>query len=383
MPRFESAHDIVDSLCLRTGDLLMRNKGLYLDCCNDTWNDLNEDVLKLAERVKMPLRKKFAINKRTNSIDLPCNFLRLSSVNVIDKNGVYWPVYRNDRVSDDIVDISAETNCACEFKCGNQLCNTIKGYEAVTSTVTAEMPDTTTQTFTLIQRKAIDKNGFLYEENQSVQRIYTAGVWTDTQVITENKKLCQCEVDTNGCVCDTEHNLNTICHHCGISQPDQIPVGGDANSFCNPAVDEWIYYCNTKMDWFGIQCGGFRNFKIGCNNIYNISELGDRLIFPHNFGFDHVMVRFYSDIDLDDLQIPYMAKETFMTGLQYFSLTNNKKEQQMASIFGQKYSRQKRGLFKVLNKYRIAELKMIFTPPIHVPHYKTNHEHLNWSWGLW
>ena len=73
-----------------------RNKGLYLDCANDVYNDLNTDVLRIAERVKIPIRREFKINKRTNSIDLPPEFLKLSSVNVIDSHGILYPVYVKD-----------------------------------------------------------------------------------------------------------------------------------------------------------------------------------------------------------------------------------------------------------------------------------------------
>ena len=374
MPRFISIESLIDDLCLQSGDILKRNKGIYLSCANDLWNDLNDTTLRIAERVKIPVRQKFRVNKRTNSIEMP-PFLRVCSVNVIDHCGNFHPVYQNDRLHDDLVDIPGTSDCACEYDCGYQLCNTIKGYEAVVSTKTDKLPNGDSISFTCVDRKCVDAQGFLYAETQYPIRKYLSGVWVDTVLHTENTKMCKLEVDDHGCVCDTEENVNAVCDSCATKVPcgGDIPVGGDANN--PPAVGDksWIYYCNTKMDWFSLQCGGFAvgfNKRKGCGeNIYNISELGNRLIFPANFGWDEVMVRFYSDVDLKNIMVPYMAKRTVMAGLQFFACENNVEKQNEAAIFGKKYSRYKWGLFTDLNKYRIAEMAMIFTAPSYIPSY--------------
>jgi len=43
-------------------------------------------------------------------------------------------------------------------------------------------------------------------------------------------------------------------------------------------------------------------------------------------------------------------------------------------VFGEKYSRQKWGLYLELNKHRMAEQRMILTPPTYVPsfHHRDN-----------
>jgi len=74
MARFEPVMDVIDSLCLRSGDILRHKKGLYADVANDVWDDLNETTLRIAKRIKMPVRHQFHINKRTNSIDMECDF---------------------------------------------------------------------------------------------------------------------------------------------------------------------------------------------------------------------------------------------------------------------------------------------------------------------
>lgn len=363
MPRFIPIKEVVRLPMLGSFDHLERSKGRYLTWSKYVWQDMDMNV------IKVPIRQVFHINKRTNTIELPCNFLQLCSVNVIDKCGVFYPVYRNESLKGvDIVDIAADKDCACEYKCGYKMCNTIKGYEAVRSCKSDYTPDGEVIEFDCVDRKAIDDQGFLYEQTQYPLRVYYSGVWTETVLHTENKKLCQIEVDEHGCACDTEENINNICGCCGIDE--QIPFGGDANTPPNANDKTWIYYCNSKLDWFSTQCG---NYPYGmnphCNNIYNISELGNRLIFPHNFGFDKVMIRYYADINLNDLQIPFMAVDTFVMGLKWWDkkYSNNPSDLKLAEVFGRQYALMKFGLLKELNKYRIEELGKIFTPPKYIP----------------
>lgn len=363
MARFEHIDSIVDSLCLRSSDILRRNKGLYLDCANDVFLDLNLTTLKNTKR------ELFDINRRTNSIDLPSSNIGVFSVSVMDHRGVIWPMFLNDSLHKDISDVSAAKNCACENKCGYSLCNLIKGYEAIVSTKSDILPDGTPISFTCIDRKAVDKSGFLYTESQFPERVYTDGVWTNTILQTESKKLCKVEVDDKGCICDTHDNENKIFDACGIKD-DGVPFGGNANSFHgDQKVDTWRYFASSQLQWFGVQCGAFH--KHDCfKNIYNIEEGQKKLIFPPHFPFDKVLVRWYYDVELSDMQIPILAKQTFMTGLQYFAYEYNEKKQGMANVFGQKYSRQKWGLLLELNKLTMDEMRMILTPPVYVPSYK-------------
>lgn len=367
MGRFVHINEVVKLPMLGDHDYLMRSKGRLLTWSKEVWLDMNMST------VRIPVRQFFEINKKTNTIDLPCNFLQLSSVSIMDKCGVFYPVYRNTRLHDDLTDVAAAKDCACEYKCGYKLCNTIKGYEAVCSTKCDKNPDGSDVEFECVDRKAIDEQGFLYEQKQYPERVYLSGVWTSTIKKTENIKLCKVEVDSNGCCCDTEENVHAVCDACGISENSvNPPVGGDANCPPNKNDKTWIYYCNSKMDWLNVQCG---SHPVGlhdeCNNIYNISELGNRLIFPHNFGYDKVMVRFYVDVNLNDLYIPRVAVDTFVNGLIWFDnkYSTNPQRMAIASQFGQTYARMKFGLFREFNKYTIAELGKIIAPPKHIPSY--------------
>lgn len=378
MARFQPAIDVIDDLCLRSGDIQRRKKGLYLSVAVDVWNDLNETTLRIAKRLKIPVRRDMILNKRTRTIDLPCNANRLSSVNVVDECGVIHPVYRNLSIHDDIVEVPPEKNCACENNCGYKLCNLIKGYVAVQTVKTSTLPNGSPISFNCVDRICVGKNGIVYKETQYPQAEYTNGVWTNTILFTGSKTLCECETDDKGCICDTESNLDLLCESCGIRHfngnngPKEC-FGGTAMTPPDPNCNEWIYFCDSKMDWFTIQCGcETRSIRRKMNNVYNISENGKRLVFPKDFGFDKALVRFYEDISLNELLIPYIAKQTYHAGLMAFSYEMNPELFQQGEAYANKYSRYKWGLFQELNKMRIAELGNTISAPSYIPSYLSN-----------
>lgn len=376
MSRYVTLDEALDLIMLGGDDLQKRSRGRYLTYAKYVFQDLKLDVL------KNPVRKIIHINKRTNTIDLGCDALILSSVNLIDKCGAFHPVFRNDSIHDDLVDVSASKDCACEYKCGYRLCNSIKGYEAITTIKSDTMPNGDPVSFTCVDRKAVDSQGFFYEQTQYPLRVYEDGEWVNTILHTEDRKLCKVQVDSNGCVCDTDENVNFLCNACGYESVNtsNIPIGGNAQSYCgNENVNEWIYYCNTKFDWFSIQCGCYPFLDKRFRNIYNISEDGGRLIFPPNFGFDKVMVRTYENINLATLQIPFMAVPAFGLGIKWYDCRFNDKKQMFEAKYKSDYTTAKWGLLGQLNKYRVAELRMITTPPVYMPSYIDKRDDIyNW-----
>lgn len=379
MSRFIPIVEAVKLSLLGNNDILQRDKGRMLTWAPHVFHDLELTT------IKAPTRQVIQINKRTNSIDLPCPFDQLSSVNVIDDCGVIYPVYKNNTINRGLVEISAPKDCACEYKCGYQLCNTVKGYEAVTTVKSDKLPNGEDISFTCIDRKAIDSNGFFYEEIQYPQRIYEDGVWVNTVLHTQTRELCKVEIDNNGCICDTDGNIDALCNCCGINtcNPGDICYGGTSMTPPNENCDTWIYYCNSKADWFSMQCGCFPNWRKECNNIYNLSELGNRLEFPANFGFDKVLIRFYQDVNLQNLQIPFIAIDTFIMGLKWWNVRFDDKKQPLAVKYESDYSKLKWGLIGELNKYRIAELKMILAPTTFVPGYIITREGTDYNTGYY
>lgn len=366
MSRFLTVMEAIDLGLLGNHDYQKRDRMRLSKIAKHVYQELNLSVIKSAER------KVYQINKRTNSIDLPCNFSQLSSVNLVDDCGLFYPVFRNEALKGDWVDVAAQKDCACEFKCGYQLCNTIKSYEGVVETKTDYTPTGEPISFECVTRRGIDGN-FFYEDKQYPQRQYVSGVWVDTILHTERTKLCTVELDHNGCVCDSNTNIDVICNACGITDLNQTctPLGGNSNTPPNVGDDTWIYWCSTKLDWFSVQCGchpkGLR--MKNCNAIYNISELGNRLIFPPNFGWDKVMIRTYMDEGPNEIKIPMIAVGAFVTGLKYWDARWDDRKQNLKQVYQQDYTKAQWGLLLELNKYRLEEQRMILTPPTFVPSY--------------
>ena len=363
MSTYLTIDELLDLPLLGMNDLLKRNKGRLLKFSKFVADDLKLTVL------RTPNRQIFNIDKRTNSITLPCDYSEVSSVNLKDRWGNQIPVWRNERLTGDIVDIAALKDCACEYKCGYKLCNTMKSYVATKEVVTDKMPDNTDVSFTCVNRKTVDRSGNVHEQKQYPQRVYLSGVWTNTILYTENIYLCKVEVDKNGCVCDTEENIEALCNTCcPAPNPNAIPYGGNSENPPCPDVNTWIYYCNSKMDWFSVQCG---QEHLCCydpfRDIYNISEDGRRLLFPHNFGFDRVVVRWYGTPSTQAITMPLIAADVFAMGLLWWDARFDPNKVQLAAVYGKQYSDLKWGLLGELNKRRLAEYRMILTPPTFVP----------------
>lgn len=362
MSTYLTVEELIELPLLGNNDLLKRNRMRYLKWAKFVAYDLNLSVLKI------PQRQYFYINKRTNTIELPCEYTEISSVNLVDDCGNFYPVWKNERLTGKIADVAAGKDCSCEYKCGYQLCNTIKGYEATTEIITDKMPDGSDVSFTCVNRKVIESNGTLIEQKQYPQRIYESGVWVDTILYTENIDLCKVELDSNGCVCDTEQNIDAVCGTCCNSN-SVIPFGGNAMEPPCPGTDTWRYYCNSKLDWFSVQCGQDMRCYNPFQAIFNISEDGNRLIFPRNFGFKKVLIRWYGTPKTSTITMPLIAAEAFAMGLKFWDVRFDDKQQQLASYYSRQYSDLKWGLFSELNRRRIAEYRMILTPPTYMPSY--------------
>lgn len=202
-PGFIKIEEIVTDTCHAIGDYLERNKMKFLRIAKRVYND----DLKMGS-IRKPVRQFFNIDKSKNTIQMPCDFHRLSSVSYMDNLGQFHPLYRNERLHDDIVDIAAVKDCGC--KCGGKLCNTIKNYESIVQDVQAELPSGQMQTFRTEYYKGVDGNGVLYEVRKFPQAVFNNGGWTDTVLTTEKRELCQLETE-NGCVKDCKENLEKVC----------------------------------------------------------------------------------------------------------------------------------------------------------------------------
>lgn len=331
----------------------MQNKLRYLSFAKDIWyNDMNLTSVKDVERIIL------TINKKTNTVNLPCVSSLVSGVYVIGKYGEFYPIFRNERLHNDIIDLAAIDDC--EDECNGKLCNMINNYEPVVENIESKMPDGSSKIFRCVTKKMYDVNGDYYEENQYPQRIYTDGVWTDTIVHTEKRFLCKLELDKKGCVKECEDNyykvLNSGCYsECkSLYEPTEVGI----KCIINPEA----------KDLYGWECG--YNFSIfNINNVYNINSEGDRLIFPNNFVFRKILVRYYVDLPLKDIKVPSIAKEAIMTGIKYYDTLLDEKKIQINHIYSQKYAKMKGGVMSMLMKVNSDQQRMIITPPIIIPNF--------------
>lgn len=345
--------DVVEEACFSMDDFLLRNKMKFLRFAGRIYNDdMNLGAIKATKRQFMN------INKRTNTIDLPENCLKLSAVSWVDESGKEWPLFRNGRLSDDIVDIKADPNCACG--CKNELCNMIKGYESISEEVTDELPNGDPVTFTCLSIKGYDPDGTFYETKQYPIRRFTDGVWTGTELETEKIELCKLELDSAGCVVDCEDNFQAVAT-CGC--------GGSNTTSSELPANVVRLSCTPILSTFAIQSGSCYSAGMQFVNVYNLTELGNRLIFPPEFPKDKVLVRYYVNTGLKDIGIPSVARKAFISGLMFYLYENrpDRESQQLAAIFESRYTKQQFALVQEMNKYNKDEQQMIMTPPVRWP----------------
>lgn len=353
MPKFLTIRQLADQATFLVNDYQQVNRMRFNKLAADfVFPDLNMDIVKEAKREYL------YVNKRTNTIELPEDCIQVSSVSWVDEYGRIHPVYRNTRLHNDIVDLGAKKDCACA--CNGDLCNMIKGYESVVTYEDAKMPNGDTQEFRLVNTKWYDAEGNYYEQVQAPQREYESGEWTDTVVATTDNLLCKLEIDeATGCVRDCEENYRAVTS-CGCSfygsecssQPSATTADGYRLLQTNYAIE--------SGRWFSIPCQGF-------NNIYNINDMGDKLIFPHDFGFDRVLLRYYSDVPMKDMKVPFTAAYAFICGIMFYNIAFDNRQQQLSLVLSMKYSRAKFALIQELNKYTQAEMLEIMSPYVYVP----------------
>lgn len=351
MPKFITISQIADQANFLVRDYQQLDRLRFNKLAADfVFPDLQLDIIKEAKRVFL------YVDKRTNTIDIPCDNIEISSVSWVDQWGIIHPVYRNTRLHNDIVDAGATKNCACT--CSSDLCNMIKGYESVITYVDAKMPDDSTQTFTCTNRKYYDSEGNYFEQTQSPQREYENGEWVDTVLATTDTELCKLELDANGCVrdCDENYRLVTSCgcsfYSNECSTTPQLP----------PAIQGF-----TLAQNYAIECG--RWFAIPCyfNNIYNINDEGTKLIFPYNFAFDRILLRYYSDTPMREMKVPFMASYAFICGIMWYNICFDPRQTQLERLLSKRYVDAKFALIQELNKISQDEMRMIMNPPVYVP----------------
>jgi hypothetical protein len=277
-PNQVSAKEIVDSLLLRLKDVIGVNRALYMSYAKDVFKELNLRGIKSSKRVVLK------INKTLNSVPVPGDYVQYSSAYVFDDCGKLVPVLINSDISEEIIDLAADKKCDC----GSDLCANLKNYELIEEPVLAPMPDGEMQSFTKTSIKKINKDGSYELQTSTPVTIFDdEGNHIATRLETQTEFLCKLEVDGNGCVIENEKNRGAVYTYCGFQ---------DINHECGcpPKRNE----CKVKPT-------------------FNISDDGHRLIFPSDFPYDYIVLRYYYDVKTKDILVPYVAKRVFMDKIYY------------------------------------------------------------------
>lgn len=311
--------EVIKGILGREGDTLGTNYLKYLTAANDVYIDLNLHAMRMTKREWLH------VDNRTKSIKKPDGCLLACSISVIDHCGNLVPLIVNTNLKSDIVDISQDKDCHCECGCSSELCGNIKNYELMTEVISAKKPDGTTYPFVATTRKKINRDGSLVIERVFPQAKYVNGVWTETSLVTDEEFLCKLEMEECGCVKQTPQNIEAV-HAC----------------------------CGER---FYDECG--RTFHHCCEThdpTFNVSEGGDRIIFPSGFMYEKVLFRFFYDAPTPKLLVPVVARRAIMYGIKEdLEVFDRKPSMQKANMFSSKYTIEKTRMQKLFTRYSLKE----------------------------
>lgn len=291
--QFGTVDEAVTSLLSRENDIAGVNKLRYKEVAMDVYRDMNLSAIKHVKRAL------FTIDKRLNGIVLPEAFYKFSTISVITKDHQILPLVYNTNITDDIVDLGLDANCECQ--CTDSICNYKRNYETITEEVMAIMPDETEQKFIKTIRKFIQSDGSAYVEVNEPTAIFVDGIHTATELKRTAKLLCKLDIKPCGCIINNDHNRKMWTSHGSSLAPDS-----GVSLLCEWGVPSPEYYPRSAT--------------------YNFSDDGKRIIFPTNFAYDKILLRWYEGQSTKDILIPHIAKEAFLAGIKYFISDYDKKE---------------------------------------------------------
>lgn len=312
-----SIEDVVKGILQREGDTTGMNYLKYLSVAKDVYRELNLHAVRQTKRAWVE------VDKKTNTIKLPKDYMFFSSVSVEDECGRLIPLVINNNLKYDIIDISQDKDCHCECGCNSASCGGIKNYEVISGMQVAKLPDGSDMAFATMTRKKVNKDGSMVVEKTFPKAIYENGVWTKTELVTEEEFICKLEVKDCGCVKENEKNNQVINACCGAS-------------------------------FFSVECGGTSCKTSPQSLTYNVSEGGDRIIFPSSFHYAKVLLRYFYDAPLKELRVPIIAKRAMMFGVK-FEISNFDKKESMNRImnFKRNYTNEMTKVRGLLNRYNL------------------------------
>jgi hypothetical protein len=329
----EPLEKMVKGLLMRESDFLGVNEMQYLAVGKDVYRDLNLYSIRWSKRVMIE------VDRNTNSIRKPDDCLLVSSIVGIDDCGRQHPLFLNTKITGEVVDINLSKDCSCECGCHDELCGKLKNYEVVNKTVQVPAPEGGgTESFEVYSRKTIYPNGDYYLEYNEPVAIYENGVHTSTELQERKKFICKLETKACGCVKDTDQNRKVLSECCGA-------------------------------DFVSIECNGCSAPVVGSNN-YGVAEMERHIHFNSEFEYSHVLLRYYPDERGKDIMVPIVARRAIMYGIKAELIPfepemrySYASQERRAGSFESKYEKEKKKLFRLLNRFDLDTFYKTVLPP--------------------
>ncbi len=324
-PRFITIRELVRGIIRREKDFTGADMLLMESIAKDIYRELN------LGSIRNPVRRIISVDKRTNSIQFPDDYMTFSSISEIDECGRIEPLIINTNIKSDIVDISLVPDCGCECGCKSNLCSSIKNYELIQEDISIVMPNDTIQVFTATTRKKIMNDGSYVMETITPTQQFTDGVYTGVTMVTKDEFLCKLELEDCGCI-----------KHCLDNE--------DAVNSCSNARD------------YTVDCGCTLCPK-GDSNTYNFSEEGDRIQIDSRFRYDSVLLRYYPDKKTKDILVPIVARRTLVSGIKAEQVKFDEKATQFRIAFwATEYNKDAFALRSLLNLVNLKTFYRNTTP---------------------
>jgi len=328
----ESLAEVVQSILDRVDDYRGVGFRKYFSIAKDVYRDLNLMSIRWTKRYLME------VDKQTNSIKLPSDFLLLSSISIVDENGRIIPLDINNNITEDFVDVSAGRHCGCKCGCNNELCGQVKNYEVVYGKVSAPMPNGTMQQFDTYSRKTIYPNGDYYHEYSIPVTEYADGEIVSTTLQEKKEFICKLETEECGCVKNCQPNIDKLNECCG------------PNLFAVECGCDLTKYCSSPLTY------GYENFS-------------DRITFDSEFKYDHVLLRYYVNSNGGDIRVPVIARMGIIYGVMLQGIPFEKvtgysalAQQRRQIQFERLYEAEKINIFRILNRLSLKKFLGTISP---------------------
>lgn len=281
------------------------------------------------------------IDKSTNTIEIPCNIERVFGISVMDECGDMRPIGYDPNMNTMTISCHSKT-CSCN-SCNGEgtLCDAIDSISFRTETV-------------LINDEPYEKKIWNKKVGCSLVEVTETPAWEadgdagEVVYVTQEKVVCEFEVNTAGCITATEANRTLIEQHCGCFIPAcQQDMCYKQQNTDPPALPKNLNdYGYWKPDAL-------------CDGKWHLKDVkADKVILSYQVG---------ATTDADgQINVPLYAKNAVKFGLKYYGLAFKQNASESAIDKAEKrWVKEKRKLFMYMNPINIYEFTRLPMRPVY------------------